>query len=43
MDSCDSFTIKPPWVGDFGTIIKIRSLCENVELVHALNNFFVES
>jgi hypothetical protein len=46
MDSRDFYTIKPPWVGDFGTVIKYAKLFpfrhdfevfsrENFELVHA--------
>jgi hypothetical protein len=44
MDSRDFFTIKPPWVGDFGTVLKNSKLFhflhiskffrENYELVH---------
>ncbi len=46
MDSRYFYTIKPPWVGDFRTVIKDSKLfrfrhdfevfsCENIELVHA--------
>jgi hypothetical protein len=46
IDSRDFYTIKPPWVGDFGTVIKNSKLFrfrhdlevfsrENFELVHA--------
>jgi hypothetical protein len=26
MDSCDFYTIKPPWIGDFETVIKNSKL-----------------
>ncbi len=43
MDSRDFYTLKLPWVGGFGTVIKIRNCFvfevfsrENFELVHAV-------
>jgi hypothetical protein len=43
MDSRDFYTIKPSWVGDFGTKIKISKLFRFFSAEHALTIFVLRA